>query len=100
MSVAFHAPVRKTINGVSHIVKAELLSTDFVSVPSNRDARVVSVRGLGGQSDVAARAREIAAEAERFLAEWDAREHQRSLAGAYRALANGTALLAYLSSKP
>jgi hypothetical protein len=48
MSVAFHAPTRrKDAQGVTHITSAELLSADFVSVPSNRDALVTSARGFG-----------------------------------------------------
>jgi len=45
MSIAFHNTVRENRDGVPTIVSAELIACDFVSVPSNREARVLAVRG-------------------------------------------------------
>lgn len=40
-SVGFMPPSRKVVDGVTHIVKGELLEGSFVSVPSNREAAVL-----------------------------------------------------------
>lgn len=46
MSVGFMAPVRQTDKaGVVHIVRGELLEVSFVSIPSNRQAMVLSAKG-------------------------------------------------------
>lgn len=47
MSVVFIDPERYTKDGTPHIKAAELLACDFVSIPSNRDARVLTVRSYG-----------------------------------------------------
>jgi hypothetical protein len=45
MSVGFMAADRADIDGVPHITKAELLEASFVSVPSNREAAILAVKG-------------------------------------------------------
>jgi len=45
MSVGFMAATRSTADGVPHITKAELLEASFVSVPSNREAAILAVKG-------------------------------------------------------
>lgn len=40
-SVAMRAPKKETKDGITHILKAELLNGSFVAVPANRDALVV-----------------------------------------------------------
>lgn len=44
MSVGFMGATRKTKDGTTTIVKAELLEASFVTVPSNRDALVVAAK--------------------------------------------------------
>ncbi|MCA1572423.1 MAG: HK97 family phage prohead protease [Chloroflexi bacterium] len=44
MSVGFMAPEREDVEGVPHIKRAELLEASFVSVPSNREAAILSVK--------------------------------------------------------
>ncbi len=46
MSVVFIGSQRKTIDQVPTITRAELVAVDFVSIPSNRDAVVLSARSL------------------------------------------------------
>ena len=45
MSVGFMAAERADVDGVPHITKAELLEASFVSVPSNREAAILAVKG-------------------------------------------------------
>lgn len=45
MSVGFMAAKRATVDDVPHITKAELLEASFVSVPSNREAAILAVKG-------------------------------------------------------
>ena len=45
VSIAFLGELWDTIQGQRTLIKGELLAVDLVSVPSNRDAAVVSVRG-------------------------------------------------------
>jgi hypothetical protein len=45
MSVGFMAATRSDVDGVPHITKAELLEASFVSVPSNREAAILAVKG-------------------------------------------------------
>src|SRR5688572_1331957 len=45
MSVGFMAADRKDVDGVPHITRAELLEASFVSVPSNREAAILAVKG-------------------------------------------------------
>lgn len=46
MSIVMHNAVRKQVHGVTTITKAELIACDFVSLPANRNAMVVSARSL------------------------------------------------------
>jgi hypothetical protein len=46
MSVVFIDSQRRNVEGVPTITRAELVAVDFVSIPSNRDAVVLSVRSL------------------------------------------------------
>ena len=50
MSVGFMGAKYEVRSGVPHIVKAELLESSFVSVPSNRDTPVTSAKDLGRKS--------------------------------------------------
>lgn len=45
MSVGFMAASRTEVDGVPHITRAELLEASFVSVPSNREAAILAVKG-------------------------------------------------------
>lgn len=72
MSVVFASPTRRTVKGVPTVVSAELLAVDFVSIPSNRDARVISVRGFPATPADVMHA--IIAKAESALDEMDAIE--------------------------
>ena len=54
VSVAFNA-TRKSVTGVTHITSGELLSVDLVTIPSNRSARVLSVRSYNGDGRCARR---------------------------------------------
>jgi phage head maturation protease len=55
MSVVFHDAERKLVDQVPTITKGELVAVDFVSVPSNRDAVVLSVRSLQNRTPGQAR---------------------------------------------
>lgn len=46
VSVMFTDAKRESRDGIVHIVSAELLSVDLVSIPSNRDALVISARAM------------------------------------------------------
>ncbi len=46
VSVAFFNADRKSVDGVTHVRSAELLSVDLVTIPSNRGARVLSHRSF------------------------------------------------------
>ena len=85
VSIAFLGTEWATIAGQRTLVRGELLAVDLVSVPSNRDARVLSVRGYSqSPTDLRNQARRLTddcryammradlAEAQRFLAELDA----------------------------
>ena len=56
MSVGFMAATRSDQDGVPHIAKAELLEASFVSVPSNREAAILAVKGLLPATEVDAKA--------------------------------------------
>lgn len=45
MSVGFMAATRSDKDGTPHITRAELLEASFVSVPSNREAAILAVKG-------------------------------------------------------
>lgn len=66
MSIMFHNAERKMVGDVPTIVSGELLAVDFVSVPSNRDARVLSVRGFTDTTTDSAGARAMV---DRFITE-------------------------------
>lgn len=53
MSVGFMAADRSDVDGVPHITKAELLEASFVSVPSNREAAILAVKGHQPETGVA-----------------------------------------------
>lgn len=53
VSVVFHNAKREVRGGVTHITGGELLAVDLVTVPSNRSARVLSVRSFGAGRAVA-----------------------------------------------
>jgi HK97 family phage prohead protease len=55
MSVVFIGSQRKTIDQVPTITRAELVAVDFVSIPSNRDAVVLSARSLQNRTPGQAR---------------------------------------------
>lgn len=84
MSIMFHNPTRKTVAGVPTIVSGELLAVDFVSVPSNRDARVLSVRGFTDTTTDTTGARAMVdrfiAESKLAMAELDAMDAVNALA--------------------
>lgn len=63
MSVGFMAATRSDQDGVPHITKAELLEASFVSVPSNREAAILAVKGLLTVGEI----REIEAKAGRVF---------------------------------
>lgn len=50
-SVAFLAAERTEKDGVTHIVKAELLNGAFVAIPSNRDALILSAKSYLEKTD-------------------------------------------------
>lgn len=72
MSVMFHNPERKMIQGVRTIVSAELLAVDFVSIPSNRDALVLSARSAAPALTARSAVDVIIAAAEASVHELDA----------------------------
>ncbi len=82
MSVVFHDPVRRTVDGVPHITKGELLAADFVSIPSNRDALVSSVRSVRkprpGPVLRSVNAQIALVEAELFLLDLDEADRRKS----------------------
>lgn len=55
MSVGFMDAQREVKDGVTHIVKAELLEASFVSVPSNREALVLAAKSANLDATAAAR---------------------------------------------
>ncbi|MBA3488266.1 MAG: hypothetical protein H0T78_01765 [Longispora sp.] len=106
MSIMFHRPERETVKGVPTITKAELLAADFVGIPSNREARVISARAYGSTDEriermrmkvLAAKAALAALDAREFLAELDRKP--RTHADGLRVLAEGKALLAELNAQ-
>lgn len=52
-SVGFMPPTRKVADGVTHIVKGELLEGSFVSVPSNREAAVLVAKAYRPETKAA-----------------------------------------------
>lgn len=48
MSVGFMDATRKSVDGTPHITGGELLEASFVSVPSNRDAMILSAKSAVG----------------------------------------------------
>lgn len=47
VSIVFRAAKRENVRGVVTVTSGELLAVDLVTMPSNRDARVLSARSLG-----------------------------------------------------
>jgi hypothetical protein len=83
ISVVFRGLEWQTITGVRTLIHGELLSADLVSIPSQRDARVLSTRGYSIPSRHGLRAEVDRAlvEAELALAEVDLDEADRVLRG-------------------
>lgn len=75
MSVGFLAAKSRDVDGVRHVTKAELLEVSFVSVPSNREALVLSAKRF---MDPVSRARQVAARAAVEVALMDAKEASRA----------------------
>lgn len=46
VSVGFANPVRTSINGIPTVTKGELVEASFVSIPANRDTRVLAAKAL------------------------------------------------------
>ena len=63
VSIAFRGSDWRDIDGVRTCVKAELLSVDVVSVPSNRGARILSMRSHPRPHAVIAHARRVCTDA-------------------------------------
>ena len=61
------------------MIKGELLAVDLVSVPSNRDAAVVSVRNYSGPSALREEARRLSDEARAATVKADLAEARRLL---------------------
>lgn len=79
LSIVFLGKVWKDIDGVRTCVKGELLAADIVSVPSNRGARILTMRSFS--SSAAEVAREAAADALLSLARVEIAEAKRYGAG-------------------
>lgn len=60
MSIVFRAKEWRTVGGVRTCVDGELLAADLVTVPSQPEARVLSVRGFGGSATIPEARRVIA----------------------------------------
>ncbi len=71
MSVGFFAATKKDVDGVPTISKAELIEVSFVTVPSNREARVLASRDFRSTNgrEMSGRACTAAAHAQVLLAE-------------------------------
>ena len=74
MSVVFFAAKKEQRAGVPTIVSGELLAVDLVTIPSNRDALVMSSRSFRAH---AATARTVSADALMALARAEVREARR-----------------------
>jgi hypothetical protein len=107
MSVAFIGTDRQADrDGVVHIRSAELIAVDWVTVPSNREAQVVSVRGLragrgrgtGWAQHMAAKALIDQLEAELYVADAAARGRY-DLPAARRDLAELHSFMAWLDQQ-
>lgn len=64
-------------DGIRHITKAELVEVSFVSVPSNRDARVLLARNFDGRHPLLIEARRAVADAMVTMAKLDLAEIKR-----------------------
>ncbi len=81
VSVVFYAAKKEQRAGVPTIVTGELLAVDLVSIPSNRDALVMSSRSYTSDArSIAAQARSVSADALLALARVEIREARRLLA--------------------
>jgi hypothetical protein len=105
MSVVFLPKKDRSVEGRRHITRGELLAVDWVEIPSNRDARVLAVRGLQRRTSsmTAWRARIAALEAEVALLDATTRpQWRRPMAGPARlhdVVAEATAVLADLQRR-
>ncbi len=79
VSVAFRAGRRELLRGVPTVTVAELLAVDVVTIPANRDARILSVRGYGGGRFEVAEAKAALARVRRQLVDHDLAEARRLL---------------------
>ena len=101
MSVGFMAADRKDVDGVPHITRAELLEVSFVSVPSNREARVLAAKS-GSKEATVSEARALVARTLLDIALADAQfvlqqtKRARPATSADAALADAKALIADL----
>lgn len=75
LSIVFLGSEWRDVDGVRTCVKGELLAADIVSVPSNRGARILSMRSVGSVGD----ARRQIADALLEIARADVRECQSLL---------------------
>jgi HK97 family phage prohead protease len=79
MSVVFMRGQDKVVQGVRHITKGELLACDLVSIPSNRETRVLASRDYSGTMTVA-EARRFVDKTIRDLVRMDLEEVEQLLA--------------------
>lgn len=80
VSVVFRPLGWETIAGVRTCVRAELLACDVVSIPSQSDALVLSVRGYRPGHELVAEAKTAAHSATRAMVAYDLAEAKRLLA--------------------
>lgn len=60
MSIVFRGEQWRQVDGVRTCVKGELFAVDLVTIPSNRDARLLSVRGYTPSAPVSEARRAVA----------------------------------------
>lgn len=77
VSVGFMDASRSNVDGTPTITKAELLEVSLVSVPSNREAAIVSIRALGRRGSLGQQASRTANKALVAMAELDLEEARR-----------------------
>ncbi len=79
VSVAFTAATRKTIDKVVTITSGELLSVDVVSIPSQRDARILSTRSYRPGHTAITQTRQAALDAMLSMARAEIAEARRAV---------------------
>lgn len=85
VSVGFmNAQRTKSGDGRTHITAGELVEVSIVSIPSNREARIMSVRGAGSAAAIVAQIKHEAADALLAMARAEIREARAALAIAER----------------